>query len=271
LRSPLGLGLAAAAIALSWAITALGPVVLIGAVCALTTRRRMAILAGAVAVWALGAFYYALSMPLATKALVLTGIGASLGLLAWLQARRLPAPAPAPAAPPAAMLDFSVRGASAFVLAGLVAVLGVANYAILDKERLIAQGQRVYLELAPVDPRSLMQGDYMALNFRIPTPDAAPAETFGSRRPTLLATLDDRGVVTTSALADGKTPSAPNQLLIELTPGRRNDWQVVTDAWFFREGQAERWAAARYGEFRVLPDGRALLVGMADAQLRQIE
>jgi uncharacterized membrane-anchored protein len=44
----------------------------------------------------------------------------------------------------------------------------------------------------------------------------------------------------------------------------------VTDAWFFREGDAERWQKARYGEFRVAPDGRALLVGMADADLRPI-
>ena len=46
---------------------------------------------------------------------------------------------------------------------------------------------------------------------------------------------------------------------------------LVTNAWYFREGEAEHWAAARYGEFRVLPDGRALLVGMADAQLARIE
>ena len=38
----------------------------------------------------------------------------------------------------------------------------------------------------------------------------------------------------------------------------------------FREGDGQRWEQARYGEFRVEPDGRALLVGMADAQLRPI-
>ena len=35
-------------------------------------------------------------------------------------------------------------------------------------ERYIADGQPVFVELAPVDPRSLMQGDYMQLNFRLP-------------------------------------------------------------------------------------------------------
>lgn len=45
------------------------------------------------------------------------------------------------------------------VLAG-IAILALVNASILDKEKLLSEGQVVYLELAPVDPRSLMQGDY---------------------------------------------------------------------------------------------------------------
>ena len=127
---------------------------------------------------------------LATKALLLTGVGAGVGLLVWIEAqRRAPAAqsasvdaseaassttaAASPTEPPAAApgaprLDFSLRGASVWVLVGLAAVLAVANYAIVDKERVIAHGRTVYVALAPVDPRSLMQGDYMALNFRVP-------------------------------------------------------------------------------------------------------
>ena len=58
-------------------------------------------------------------------------------------------------------------------------------------------------------------------------------------------------------------------MLIELTP-KDGRWVVVTDAWYFREGDATRWEAAKFGEFRVEPDGKALLVGLADAQLRGI-
>ena len=45
---------------------------------------------------------------------------------------------------------------------------------------------------------------------------------------------------------------------------------LVSDAWFFKEGEAARWEKARYGEFRVLPDGRALLVGMRGPQLEKL-
>ena len=36
------------------------------------------------------------------------------------------------------------------------------------KETLIRDGRPVFVELAPVDPRSLMQGDFMRLNFNVP-------------------------------------------------------------------------------------------------------
>ena len=52
------------------------------------------------------------------------------------------------------------------LLGGLL-VLGIANFAIWQKEDVLANGRTILLELAPVDPRSLMQGDYMALRFRL--------------------------------------------------------------------------------------------------------
>src|SRR5207247_7075547 len=61
------------------------------------------------------------------------------------------------------------------VLAGLV-VLGAANWTIQSRERLLADGRVVLLELAPVDPRSLIQGDYMALRFK------AADDAFGGAR-----------------------------------------------------------------------------------------
>jgi uncharacterized membrane-anchored protein len=60
-----------------------------------------------------------------------------------------------------------------------------------------------------------------------------------------------------------------DELRMELTP-KNGQWTLVTDAWFFREGEAARWQVARFGEFRVDADGRALLVGLADDKLGAI-
>jgi uncharacterized membrane-anchored protein len=51
------------------------------------------------------------------------------------------------------------------VIAGLVLVLGVANYDIWQKQQVVENGQQILLELRPVDPRSLIQGDFMRLRY----------------------------------------------------------------------------------------------------------
>ena len=146
----------------------------------------------------------------------------------------------------------------------------VANFGIWQKEDLIAHGQPVYVELAPVDPRSLMQGDYMALNFRLPGNVEGELDRLLSvERPHMVARRDQRGVLLPVRVVRAGTALAADEMRIELTP-KNGRWILVTDAWHFREGDAERWSKARYGEFRVAADGRALLVGMADADLRPI-
>jgi uncharacterized membrane-anchored protein len=85
-----------------------------------------------------------------------------------------------------------------------------------------------------------------------------------------VAGIDARGVATLLRPYDPRIPPAEGELLLELTP-KGGRWTLATDAWFFREGDAERWQAARYGEFRVTPEGEALLVGLADAELRPIQ
>jgi uncharacterized membrane-anchored protein len=151
----------------------------------------------------------------------------------------------------------------------VTAVLVLANVGIWQKERLIAQGQPLFVELAPVDPRSLMQGDYMRLRFALPADVRDPAPgLLAPTRPLVLARRDARGVATLR-LATPEAPPQADELAIELTP-KGGDWVLVTDAWFFAEGEAERWQAARYGEFRVDDSGRALLVGLRGAALQPL-
>jgi len=119
----------------------------------------------------------------------------------------------------------------------------------------------VFIELAPVDPRSLMQGDYMRLDFRLPP--AVLGEAGGlldNKRPIVVGLRDERGVVTVLRLHRGE-PLAAAELRIELTP-KGGEWVIVSDAWSFAEGEAARWAPAKYGEFRLDDKGRAMLVGL---------
>ena len=124
----------------------------------------------------------------------------------------------------------------------------------------------------PQDPRSLMQGDFMRLRFaalQAADPMTSPLDSLSAQRPRMVVTLDPRGVAKPERMYGAGAPLGPQEMLLQLTR-KDGQWVVVTDAWFFEEGQAKRWEAARYGEFRVLPDGQALLVDLADAQLRAI-
>jgi len=57
------------------------------------------------------------------------------------------------------------------------------------------------------------------------------------------------------------------RLQLVLKNGR---WILVTDAFYFKEGEAERYAKARFGEFRVDGSGKALLVGLRGADLKPL-
>lgn len=154
------------------------------------------------------------------------------------------------------------------VLAGAVLLVFV-NATILSRERLIEDGRVVLLELAPVDPRSLMQGDYMALQFKAAR-DGLPA---GAARSTaldghLVLAQDARGVAVFRRLDDG-VPLGPDEVRMRYRV-RNGVPKLATNAWFFEEGHASDYAKARYGEFRVAPGGEAILTGLRDQGLARL-
>lgn len=261
-------GVALVCIALAWFMPSLGAVLLALAVCVSGGRWRVASAAGLAAAWIIGAFYYQLSWPFVTKALVLVGAGSVLGAmtwLAWLSARKVTANAPQPAT----LFTLEARKLQAGIALTALSVLLVANVGIWQKENLIAHGVAVYIELRPVDPRSLMQGDFMALNFSMPGGMFRSEDDFMKRnRPHVIAKRETNGVATLLRMSNGQS-LASNEFSIELTP-KNGQWVIVTDAWFFKEGEGERWAKAKYGEFRVAADGRALLVGLRGENLQDL-
>lgn len=267
LRHPALLAVPAVALPLAWMMPALGGVLLATALCAAASRWRLASFGALAAAWIIGAFYYQLSWTLVMKAYVMVLAGLALGAAAWhlrgVSSRDGPAEA----------REVPWRVPPVLVAVAVVATLLVANVGIWQKQHLIASGRVVLVPLAPADPRSLMQGDYMTLNF-IPFPagaerDARPAA--GDAAPVVVMALDDRGVATPvrTERAGQVAALAPNEVRMRLV-ARRGDWMLVTDAWHFAEGQADRFATARFGEFRVTDDGRALLVGLRDADLRPL-
>lgn len=154
------------------------------------------------------------------------------------------------------------------LLAGL-AVLVLANLTIFQRERLLADGRIVLLELAPVDPRSLMQGDYMALDYGLARDLAArkpPGEVL--RDGHVVLALDAQNVASFVRFDDG-SPLAPDQVRLRYRV-REGEVRFATNAFFFEEGRAQRYEPARYGVFRVDAGGEAILTGLRDARTRDL-
>jgi len=250
-------------------------------------RRRGLIVFGVVAILGyLGRFYYLLDATLLQKSWVLGLTGGWL-LLAWLVLRRMDA---AGRRGKDAAMPPQARGllAPAGLLAGLVIVLAVVNSGIYQREGILRDGQRVVLALAPVDPRSLMQGDYMALNFDVAAQAYRQITSAGDRSGDGVRKRQDHGYLLLRPDADGvyglagllstlgqaaakpDVDGAAGDEVMLAFKVRNHRVRIVTDAWFFPEGQAEHFAAAKYGEFRVGSDGTGLLVRMLDGELQPL-
>lgn len=157
-------------------------------------------------------------------------------------------------------------------------ILGALNFMVFAKERIISEGASVYLALAPVDPRAILQGDFMTLRFDLaaqlernqslasgdPQMPAANGAIANGEFRTADITLDARSV---AMLA---TPGASQELRIRYRNRGGTVW-LGTNAFFFQEGDAARFEQARFGHFKLSKgSGEAILVGLMDENLRAL-
>lgn len=155
----------------------------------------------------------------------------------------------------------SIFGGLALVV---LALLGL----VASKELVLARGALVLLELAPVDPRSLMQGDYMRLDYAVSQAARLSSSDSTVEDGRLVLRLDEQGVGTFVRRDDG-TPLVPGELLLRYKV-RRGFVRLGAESFFFQEGHANHYARAKYGELRVADDGSSVLAGLRDAERRPL-
>lgn len=156
----------------------------------------------------------------------------------------------------------------AIAVIACVIALALVDFSIAKKERLLSEGRLVYLELAPVDPRSLMQGDYMALRYKLANEAAALLTREESSSGRVVVALDARSVASFKRLHDGGPLAADEALLFYRV--RNGTLKFATNAFFFQEAHAQDYAKAHFGEFRVASDGELLLTGLRGESLEPL-
>jgi len=144
-------------------------------------------------------------------------------------------------------------------------VLAAVPVLILQKETTLAEGRTMLLHLAPRDPRSLMQGDYMVLRYRMV--GEVQHEQLQSKG-TLVVKLDANNVASyvrvhkDEALADGE---------YLLAYRKRGELRLGAESFMFQEGHADLYARATYGELKVDKKGSSVLAGLCNSDFKPLK
>lgn len=181
------------------------------------------------------------------------------------------------------------------IVAVLLALLGGVNWSAYKNEDTWQHGEKVVLELVPVDPRALLMGDYMTLNYAINTSIAkASREAWqnspaGQKDPTertlslgleknnsafpengiAIIRLNNEKMATFVRLDNGNPLTQGEHRLFFRVRDERV--QVAAAAYYFQEGYAGAYEQAKYGELRVDSNGKSLLVALLNKDLQRIE
>jgi uncharacterized membrane-anchored protein len=139
-----------------------------------------------------------------------------------------------------------------------VLVLGFVNFLVYQREDLAVNGKVILLELAPVDPRSLIQGDYMALRYALSLEIDRETDL---ERGFVVVRLDVNQVAHYVRIYDSVTPLADDEIILPFH-GSRFNVDVGPKSFFFQEGHVSYYTSAKYGELRVSESGQILLVGL---------
>ena len=167
-----------------------------------------------------------------------------------------------------------------------LAIFSIALFCglIAQHEWHLRDSQSIYVELAPVDPRSILQGDYMALNYdlhfsalaaenRSERPESeANIQDFEnqSRVPSYVQLDEQRRVVKTSF--DQSALDQPRSVRLILK-NQRNTFEGLypaANSFMFAEGLESCYRNAKFAELKLKENGEALLADLVDQNLKSL-
>ena len=146
------------------------------------------------------------------------------------------------------------------ISANMVLVLLFFGFNIVKNEKVLSEGETVLLELRPVDPRSLMQGDYMTLHYEVCN------HIYGLEAELnkfcVVQLDDDRVAHFVSLTNDAAVALREDELLLRYSL-EKNSWgekfyTIGSDSYFFQEGTANKYATAKYGMLKVVTKGEMI-------------
>ncbi|MBP8063489.1 MAG: GDYXXLXY domain-containing protein [Acinetobacter sp.] len=179
------------------------------------------------------------------------------------------------------------------ILAGFSILIFVGL--ILKHENHLANSQSIFVELAPIDPRSILQGDYMILNYElyfdtnIDDGTEASSEAVNDLQnwkilaldkhiqnhahPLSYVLLDEQRRVIQTRFDDNfiKADSQTSLRLVLKNPSNQlQNLYPAANSFMFAEGLEPCYNKAKYAEIKVKENGLALLVDLVDQNLKSL-
>ncbi|ADO59224.1 hypothetical protein PPSC2_24750 [Paenibacillus polymyxa SC2] len=165
--------------------------------------------------------------------------------------------------------SFSFMRLSPLLIAIVIVLqLGIIGYQTARSETLLATGASVKLKLAPIDPRSLLQGDYVALNYDISTPPSKnplQEKDWNRGKVKVVLTPDSQGVYIADRLYQDGEKLAHHEIVLN---GQWNGSRILygIENYFIPEGTGRTVEQnAHYAYIRVSRNGDALLERLVES------
>lgn len=154
---------------------------------------------------------------------------------------------------------------SIVILANLLLVLFLINYSACGKEEIKQKGNFIFLELAPVDPRAFMKGDYMELNYAIFEHIQQP-----KNEGYIIVKLSEKNIGEFVRTQSSFAPINEREYPIYYSL-INNRISINAEVFYFQEGSAEKYEKAKYGGIKVSEYGAVLLENLYDEDFKVIK
>ncbi len=154
-----------------------------------------------------------------------------------------------------------------FVVLNLILLIVVFGYSVIKEENNLKKNT-FYIKTSPVDPRSLIQGDYMVLNYNIT--DSARIEAVNIRKGYIRIKINDLKIAEFIRVDKEYMPPSNNEISIQFQKNSSNI-DIGVNSYLFQEGTGNKFQKAQYAEVIELKNGKLRLKSLLDKDFKIIK
>ncbi|UYI78420.1 MAG: GDYXXLXY domain-containing protein [Fusobacterium varium] len=154
-----------------------------------------------------------------------------------------------------------------FVVLNLLLLMIVFGYSVIKEEKNLKKAT-FYIKTVPVDPRSLIQGDYMVLNYDIAA--SARMEIGNIRKGYIRIKINDLKIAEFIRIDEEYLPPSNNEISIQFQKNGSNI-DIGVNSYLFQEGTGNKFQKAQYAEVIELKNGKLRLKNLLDKDFIKIK